>query len=325
LKKRKLESGVDLIKGKVFGVFEDIEATMLMSVETILDTRSTVAEIAGVTLHEVGHLFTYFEYFDRTITTNQILMNMSENMAETKDNKVRHDLVLKACEAIGVDYKTINGLDLDAGVPKAAIVLMRASFSTSVFSNAKYDQTNQEALADQYAARCGYAKEVAMYLDRYNLYRNASFRIVMFISQLWKIFIIIAGLAAAAIASVPIFLLMMGIITLSIVSMGHYSNVVDYTYDSNPTRIKRLREQLVVLLKQKTLPKEIINNTIQDIKVFDDILKFTVDQDKVALIISDFFNANGNSPRATILLQRRLEELASSDLYLAAAKLKSIS
>ena len=45
----------------------------------------TPEEIAAIILHEVGHIFTYFEYMGEVVTTNYVLQHVSKSIMETRD------------------------------------------------------------------------------------------------------------------------------------------------------------------------------------------------------------------------------------------------
>lgn len=323
----KSKNSINTKEGMVYGFFTKIRCVIHVDFVTITDRRLTIGELVAPILHEIGHVFNYFEYFDRTVTTNQILANVSETFLNIDSYGLRKDLVQKAANALNVNIKEVPELSDNETSKMTIVALLRKGAMTSATASTSYDRTSEEALADQFVARHGYARELAsnMYKSgELNSSRLALIRWVKYIKESWRALpIVVPGL------SLLIFnpLTMLAVFTFIVFmrTSDKTTNSRDFTYDQDKIRLKRIREQLIILLKDQNLDKETVSDTLDSIKCIDEISKYIIDKDEMINAIADFIRPFNNSPAAVVKLNRQLEELASNDLFVSAAKLNELA
>lgn len=331
-------NGVNLKTSKVFGVFEDIQTTMLLNAGIVVHNYFTPKELVAVMLHEIGHLFTYFEYFSRTVSTNQVLSNLCEHLELENDKGIRQNLIQNAAVAVSYRQDLPKELLEETDSRKIAVKLMRYATTMSETGSAKYDESSCETLADQFTARHQYALPLvsALYkispesrkdsaLDRAAVYASQTVNLIFKAGVVSTIGGIIAASSTGALAAgVVVGIAAFGLITLK----GIIPNTTDTMwnrYDAFPTRLKKMKEQMVQQTRVKNKKPLEISNILNQIEDIDILIKYSVDKDYLLRTIADFIRPSARGIAANILLNRRLEELASNNLFVSAAKLKTLT
>lgn len=320
VKKHKGKNYVDLLNAKVHGVFEDIKTTIHFPPRFIINMNLTARECSAILLHEAGHLFTYFEYVNKTVTTNQILESLSNELNKDLTIDDKKDIITNLNQVL--DYAIIDDELLDSTDKNNILIsLYKYSFKESLVSNSLYDETTSEASADQFSARFGYSKELALGLNKlgaFTLANNIIYRNYLYNKTLLHT-LILSGIAI--VNGLGLILLFCGLSFL-IIFVSNNTVFKDYTYDNTEVRLKRLKEQLIQLSKDTSLDKEKLHDIIKDVKDIDELIKISVEHNGLLTAIGYFFFSKNKVVRKSIQLQRQLEELASNKLFLSAAKLR---
>lgn len=302
---------VNLRTGKVTGVYSDLEAKVHLPVDMLASEKYEVEEVAAITLHEIGHLLTYFEYMARTVTTNQALAGMSKALDGSAGVDEREAVFITVKKALKLD-------DLDTAelaksnnkkVAEVVVVTNVAKKSQSELGSNVYDFSTWEYLADQYAARQGAGRYVVTALDK--LYRgvwNISFRSL-------PAYLAFEALKLVSLFTVPA----LALLFMAMDSTG------DGTYDQPGARFKRVRNQIVENLKDKKLSKDDQERLAADLVVIDDCLQQMADRRQLIGVIWDFMLPSARKARNQMLLQKELEDLAANDLFVKAAALKQLA
>ena len=97
-----IRGSVNLKTGKVGGVFTEIKHTVHLPTEMFTGGKFTAEEIAAATLHELGHLFTYYEYMTRSVTTNQALAGMSKALDHSGTVEEREAVLVSVKKALNL-------------------------------------------------------------------------------------------------------------------------------------------------------------------------------------------------------------------------------
>jgi hypothetical protein len=193
--------------------------------------------------------------------------------------------------------------------------------------NCKYDETSSEQLADNFAARFGYGRELISALEHFYILTPERSSFAAFISFIIEFLVVQIGGTAAlivGIAGVPeliIFGIMMMFLTFIFAGEEHH----DYTYDRLKLRYKRIRDQYIEMIEKANLTKAELTIAIADVHAMDSIIKDTRIYRGPSSLIADFCWAPNRSAKEAILLQQLLEELAHNDLFLKAAEMKVLS
>jgi predicted PolB exonuclease-like 3'-5' exonuclease len=330
-------NGVNLKTSKVFGVFEDIQTTMLLNASIVLHNLFTPKELAAAMLHEIGHLFTYFEYFSRTVTTNQVLSNLCEHLESEKDMGVRENMIQQAANAVNYKQELPKELLEETDSRKIAVKLMRYVYTSSETGSTKYDESNCETLADQFAARHQYALPLASALYKTSPESTAESKLgraVAYAGETVSLFLkvtaasVYVGLAVAGSAPVAISVAAgvgaFGLLLLA-GTFGDSSDNMWNRYDVFPTRLKKMREQLIQQTRLKNKKPSETAKVLSQISDIDELIKYSIDKDYLLRTIADFIRPSNKGTAANLVLNRRLEELASNNLFVSAAKLKTFA
>lgn len=316
-------NGVDLAKATVSGGFSEIECELFMSLDEMYEHLLTDEEIAAILLHESGHAFTFLEYLGKVTAMNQILALVYEENFVTVPQKSKEYMIeqFKGKK----DPILLEAMDSKSPAERATVLMKSFLVEPSTVSlSGHYDQTAAEALADNFAARFGLARALTTALDKISrndpdYVRNRSSTIVMSMVGT-AIFVLTVG-AIAIVA--PILAALYGGVLLSLVLMSSGESSRDYTYDRLRVRYLRIREQLVQELKQRKNKET--RRILSDIIIID---RVTADMRHYDGPLDQIFNAIFSKNKDAIKsaeIQRQLEELASNDLYIKAAQLKTLA
>jgi hypothetical protein len=328
---------IDLVNAKVGGIFSQYKHPLFISFGlNLFIEKLTPGEVTAIILHELGHAFTYYEYSDRIMTVNQVLANIAEELEKDTSKRDYTYIYNQLKDKLEVDSKDIDRI-LESKDPSIISGILFTAVSNKIIKESKvgkYEETASEQLADQFAARFGYGRQLVLGLDKlmqkYSPERNKFVRFYLIFRQILGVFVLIttiitilnAGLLHGALLLL-FKLAMLLSITLSIVLSGDYTR--DMTYDDLLFRYRRIRLDIIQQLKNKYYTEENSQKLIQDIK----------DIDSVMVLVKPFFGLY--RPLMNILLpinykakkeiqyQQMVEFLASNDLFLKAAELKSIA
>src|SRR5690606_26381390 len=77
------EAGVDLRTGRVKGYFKNVKITIVLAHNLFTDKKYKTEHLCGIYAHELGHAYTYFEYFGniirRSILVDQAAKTVMDN------------------------------------------------------------------------------------------------------------------------------------------------------------------------------------------------------------------------------------------------------
>lgn len=304
---------VNLRTGVVTGVFCNYPAKMLFPIEHLLNKNFTDEEHAATMLHEVGHLFIYFEMMSRTVTTNQLLASITRdvrncNSADEREmifHKIKTKHKLKDLDEKELS-KSTNRKVIEYVVVSNVIKEMRSELGGNI-----YEVGTAEAMADQFACRFGAAVHLATDLEKmYRHYNHIDFRnpFEYFAVEVLKIlvtFIPIVGWWLYAI-------------------MVTCDSSEEPMYDKPGIRLRRLREQLVMKTKSKKIDKEELKSILDGISVIDNILKDVYDNIQLTGMIAYMIFPSRRALASQKEFQRKLEEIAINDIFLKSAELRTL-
>ena len=156
---------VDLKNAKVTGIFNELVYAIYVDTEQLRHLDSQ--ECAAIYLHEVGHLFTYFEQMVKITTTNLVLLNVASltQSSLTYENKA---MVFElADDILEVDHTKINPNLVNNDKAVATIYLSKIMYQTkSTTGSSWYDNVSTEQMADQFVSRLGGGRFLITGLDK---------------------------------------------------------------------------------------------------------------------------------------------------------------
>jgi hypothetical protein len=329
IKEIKQKNTVNLKTSTVTGIFSKLEVDIHLEVNSFLRNGMPPGQITAILLHEVGHLFTYYEYITRQHSTNQILAGIFRSVLNKDSIKEREFVFEQAGVLLGGDKNTFKDLvnQNDTRVISTVVYSKHVEFMKSELGSDAYDYTACEQLADQFATRHGYGRELIEALETLGyMFGSTTGKISEFWSGLFQIvsFILMTTVAVFAlmVGNVLAFICFGFLPLVSVLVAG--SGNKDYTYDILKTRYLRVREQMIQRLKDKRIKKEESELIVDSIKRIDVVISETYEERLPLDKMMDFIFSSDKKVRSSVVLHRQLEELASNDLFIKSAELSLI-
>jgi hypothetical protein len=298
-----VEGGVDLLDGKVTGIYQDVECELILTTGLVDDTGFSHEEVAAVLLHEIGHLMTYFEYIHRTVTTNYALLSVAEEVTQSDPQK-RIQLIDATSKHFNYDAADLEGLkDVKSKDVAYSILLTRHIRKTrSELGSNLYDQRGCEHLADQYASRMGAGPSMVTALakmQRRNPSRYSTSQFVLF--EGLKIMLVL--LSTLAVSPVVLVLLMVAY------------DPTDKIYDDPEARMRRIRNELIGGMKNKAIPKSQREKMKKDLEIIDQTLTSFNDRRTFYEFLYSTFLPSTRRQTSQMANQQELEALANNELF----------
>lgn len=325
---------VNLQTAKLGGVFSEIEHFLVLNFSAVLLGKSRITgipQLTAVILHEVGHVFSYYEHLDRAVTTNQILAEVGRTAKNNKDLKTRNLLIGKLCEINQIPSSIRAQLEQTSDRDVLACQLYQSLMftPTSQMGVGEYDATAPEALADSFATRLGYGRELIEALERlplsqrewfdivnsYNPLLNAIARIPLFGTLFYKV---TSRLNDAFVGAVSF-------LVTSVLSVSSGAANKDYNVDVAKTRYRRIREQYVAMLQEVSLPRELLARIIDDIHAIDFMIRHAESGGSIMETFKNLLIPKHRAVANAIEIQQQLERLAHNDLFVKAAELRQFT
>lgn len=310
-----VQGGVNLRTSQATGIFTKLQHRLALPLNYIVGKSYTAAELAAITIHEVGHIFTYYEYITRSVTTNQVLAGLAKALDGTGNVIEREAILLTAHKALRLGTEGVADLAKSNNTKVVeAVVLSNVMRSTaSELGSNIYDATSWEYLSDEFATRHGAGRDLVTALGKlYQRDWNISFRStpVFYAFEALKILFYVGNL-------------MFGNF-LPLVSMILISMPGNETYDTPEARLKRIRNQIMENLKQKDLSETDSENLREDLAAVDMVLDKANDRRDIFGMF--WTTVSGSQRRAWNQqeLQKQLESIAANDLFLKASAIKDL-
>lgn len=330
----------DEATGKIGGVFSKI--THRLHINELLfngstPLRFTPEEFAGITIHELGHIYTFYRYIGFTASTNQVLAGMSRALHGASSPEQREVILKLAADEVklrGVDFKELSQSS-DNRIIEYVFISSAIREGRSELGSSYYDLSQAEQLADEYAARWQAHRATVTALDKIERDRpfNSSYRswTAFFLLEAVKIGMLMTTVAAIPLVTSPAVLgnVITGRISAWAGTMYAILIAADGRgngeYDRPAARFKRLRNQVVEQLKNKDLSKDQISQLREDLLEIDNITKFVEDKDQLVNVLWDFLSSASRQRQSETKLQRDLEDIANNEIFVQSAALRQLA
>lgn len=320
MKLKVIQGSVDVKEGKVYGVFAQIRLNMLMPQEMLCGkgaySQFDADEVAAITLHETGHAFTVMEFCTRSMSTNQSIAGLTRALDKSISSDKRFVIFDKAAKQLDLNKERTKALKEANSEMQVSVIILDDAIERSIseLGYSVYDVNSCEYLADQFAARQGATKALVTGLDK--LFKlplfggGATMWILGIYVGIMVSFIIIATYGAM----IPVWFLL----------LIAFSDKKNDIYDNPSARMKRLKLQNVELLKNTGLKAELKKSILEENDAIDKVMSEY--EDKLGLIekVAYFLKPSYRNAHKYELLQKELEDFASSDMFTMSAKLKMV-
>ena len=306
-----IKGWVDLQHGKVGGVFSEIEHQVYVH-RGLVDTKlMSDEERAAIFLHEIGHLFTYYEFLGHTLTTNVILHAATQAFFKSDDLIKRTQIVDETCKALEIDLEDPEALVRCTSKEVFQTVVLRKAIlqAKSSTGSAVYDITATEALADQYAIRQGAGRHLATGLDRIHRHYGGG---PSYQSTAVHLF-------ATLIRVLLFFALILP--TFGLIFLVLLINPAMKLYDEPGARLSRMKRELVAGLKDQSVPAPQRKAWVDDIEAIDALLKNIDDKRTLMEMFYTSVLPGGRRQYQQLQFQVELERMVNNQLFVTAEKL----
>lgn len=314
------EGFVDLEKGRVGGIYSKLVNPSWLTEGALFGPMLTSGEVGSLIAHEVGHVVTMLACVGQIDTTCMVLVSAARASVNAMPTEDRTKFYTQLKSATGVDVTKDSDAYNATTLPGVTSVLTAAVNQQfrSEFGTELYDLRSWEAMSDQFAARHGFARDLATSLDKmYRQYDPIAYRStpVYLLVEMLK-FVGAILLAVGFAISSPISAIILIPLLLSI-------NPHARVYDRPQERIARIRRDLVEAVKDKNMAKEKQKSVLKDIAVIDEILKDVKARESFYEKIWTFFSAYTRDQKRAMRELQSLEELINNDMFVAAASLRN--
>lgn len=337
LSKDVVKGTVDLKRSRVTGDLCKLRCKMFLPRVYLQLKIFSNEELASFILHEIGHVFTTYEYLTRSSNTNQALSILLKTVDGSVSYSDKTIILAKCAEKLKLDKESQNLLEKETDPTKITSILIsntiqvaRSELGASVF-----DINSCEYLADEFAARHGAGKYLITAMDKMGEYdtsmSTSEYLELNFGSMMSLAFLLITPLTMGAGAvGLMTGAGISGIISLIWTAIGLSSeNTYRDTHDiygNDFTRFSRVKHQMIQRLKDNTISKDERDVLLEHLDVVTPIIEKNLVHDKTKLRnkIAMFFSSTHKRDFEYMRLQKDLELLGNNDLYVMSQKLKTV-
>ena len=325
LKNKISEGSVNVAEATIDGVYKLVPVRVNWSFKHITYAALSAEEAVADLLHELGHVFNYFCTMSMLVRQNLVVAAALKANSDKPDEKIYRHRIEVIASAAGLSKETASELGAvrKAEVVQAVLLADNLEEIRSVKGLENYDQVYNEAMADHFAMRYGAGSYLASALDKSNrtsvFYSGGFFLFIQTMELVRFSVMMMLGTAALFTGAAGAGLFIASIATLSLWLNG--DNYRSFEYDDLSVRYKRMRNQMVELLKHKALSNEEKQEALDALSQLDDIVARAIEYKSPLTAISNFvFSSNRNAKRM-IDLEHQIEEFISNQLFVNAAKL----
>jgi len=153
---------IDPADATLHGAFSDMPIYLTIDASGLLNKNSP-RMVTAIILHEIGHAFNNLNMLDRLFLGNEVINDY------IRGNRIPTKYYEKFYDKDSLE-KILKEKDIKAGKAQLALIL---AHEVSSLSNANYyDANNSEGLADLFASKFGYAKELFLMREEFRKMRK---------------------------------------------------------------------------------------------------------------------------------------------------------
>lgn len=313
------DAGVDLRTGRVKGYFKQVKITIVLAHNLFADKKYKTEHICGIYAHELGHAFTYFEYFGNIIRRSILIDQAAKTVM---DNSYNSESKVKLLQEVEKQLGTQNlQLEKTINLPsnKAKIRVEQVLITDDLFNHTRtesstpyYDARNIEQLADQFCVIHGMGKWQAEALTViYKHYRDPS---VVSATE----FVVVE------LIKVTLFILMSFLNPFLVLLYGLTFIPMPEWYDKPKQRIESLKRQMISILKncKDPLVKE---KLLADVQAMEQLLEEYSHRSGIFELYLNHLNPVGRRMYKEENFRKQIESYLNNDLFYKAAEFEVAS
>lgn len=308
---------VDKKNSKVSGGFSKLICPLYLTTGLLENKAITSNEISAIILHELGHVFSYYERLVDIVSMNYAIETCASRMLGLNTDVDRMVILSEFDKYTGIN---IPDKDTVVTINDKQKVYTHLSCETvkqrrNIEGNELYSYKSFEQSADQFATRHGSGAFLVTALNKIErtMWINPSY-----IS--WPLHIMIELIKVTAILS----FLVMGAMTAPLSILGVLTIIIasrplNNLYDSPVDRFKRIENEMVSELKNKYLATERREQILNDLAVVREVYSVMEDKRTFWEGVWTYVMPGGNEQRNRQEFQKVLEDLTNNQLYTASA------
>lgn len=311
---------VDFKSARVGGYLADVKHILIINFFKLKMDGLSSEEVAAVITHEIGHAFDGLSAHYKMHTTNSAIMDTLNQLNENKTEKAFYTFKR---HFDGKDLEEAK-LNKDSQVtdfygPLAARYMKELN---STLHNGKYDEANYEAMADSFAVRMGFGKDIVGGLNKLYLKQGIS------PSNSKQYFYMLLTIDIILLATCLVLSGVFGILVLALVfTLFSGTHNKDLTYDIPYDRFSRIRNGVISNLKDRTLPKEYVEELLTQLHYIDGVIgaaKGYKNYKGIFTYVADIVKPGAREAVAYIEIQQTIENSLNNNLFHKSAQLRVI-
>ena len=305
---------VDIKNARVGGYLSEVPHYIIVDFFTLIQLEITAEEMSAIIIHEIGHAFTGLESHFKLVKFSSMISDVMNEMNNKNIDKAKY--IFKQ----NISQKDFNKLIIkdDESVTDFYNKIAIGSLGEvkSILMNSKYDETNFENLADSFCARMGVSQDLVTGLHK----MHKRFGTVGNTNSLYYSTMLFAELLFA-IMTISFFGIMGVMIVVFILTVLFNSDLKQMTYDFPIERYNRIKNNILISLKNQSLPNEFTKDLIAQYTFIDEIIQKSQNFKSIYEHISDYILPTNRANAYYIELQSTIENMLSNRLFLKSAQL----
>lgn len=316
---------VDTQSGMVGGLFSEVPVTVNMGSALVTKAEFTAEELAAITLHELGHAYTYFLHLGTSVTSALMAGSIARCVMGAETYGERLKTIQQAERVLGVEMpgkSRISEMTPVAASRLVTTVVLRheVEYMQSQMGTPLYEARACEQLADEFAVKHGAGAPLATalaklgkrYLDK--AYWNPAIYVI-FESIKVAFYLVRACILATYNWLTKVYLV--------IDIMAFFLNAPALqVYDAPKDRAKMILQRLIETLKDPSLSEEIVHQVREDISVVREVVEDTHYHPDVFEFVWHLVHPTGRKRVREEDFNKRLEEMIFNDLFEHAASFR---
>lgn len=310
-------------KGKVTGIFTKLPATIYLS-RGMLDGMFDASELAAMTLHEVGHVYGYFDTLGLTVATSVALGETQRLLKSETDSQTRAHALARTVKLLQINNLDVSTLaePSQEGVYELVVIRSVVEKLTADLGNVHAFNGEVEFLADSYASRMGAAAPLAsgyLKMARASGHLHVRGRKEYVIAEACKLGFLVA--AAVLPSSAAVGALLSGLICAASVN----SDDGPLNRNNPIERLEAMHGDLVGILKDRGIPAEYREQVLSDANFISGLRENLVERRTVLQALWSTLIPAKRKLYKQIQFEREMGKLVNNPLFVKAAELRQVS
>lgn len=299
------EGSIDLATGIVTGDYCNVSSDLAIGAELLKKhSKYTVKETTAICLHEIGHIISYLKLVARMLKTNYLLDDAVSNLLKSETKEQRTVILTEIEKSTKTTIDKKDDIAEKARTKEAyAVLILNQSIKQSQqeFKVNIYDARSWEQLADQFASRHGYGKDIVTGLNKlygdmgHHQYRS---RITHFFMEIIKLLLFF----------------MLGPVNWLIILLMIGNPLVE-EYDPPRERFIKVKHQINDALKNPNLTTDQKARYLDDYNEIEKVINQLNDNVTAYEFIWGSLFPWGRAQRKSIKESQNIEGMLNSDLW----------